>query len=247
MLPAWQKAEDSFLNGFSTIRRLTWGDAYVWQGYPEWPKFSFIRIRDAKVAPEVLRAEIARFKAEFGGDATEFYLRVPRELQVEPATLSGFAKDPDTIVSLSYDPAECGDPALASRLTLAPCRDESSLRLWWEVNSDARGRKDPFKSVLWPPILSKLSNGTDFYLLMDGAKAVTCGAIERFDEGYNSWGLGTRLADQKKGYSRAFMTKLAECHGNRLFSQVDLGEPRHGLLCRLPSTRILATEDLYLC
>ncbi len=247
VLPSWQRAEDSFLVGFSTINRFAWGDIYLWPEHPEWPKFSFLRLRDPNVTSGFLAGEIARFKEQFTGESGEVFLRIPRNLGVPVDTLRSFTRDPDSIVSVVYNPMECADLKLAQGLELVRCRSEDELRLWWEVNSDARGRSNPYESALWAPIQRKFKQNTEFYLLYRGSVAVTCGAIERFEHGFNSWGLGTRVSEMRKGYSRAYMAKIGLVFGDRLFSQVDLGESRYQFLSSLASTRILAIEDLYVC
>lgn len=241
----WQLAEDSFLRAFSDIEEKPWGRVYRWAEHPEWPKFSFIRFLDSSISDiEVLDAAL-EFKKNFSRNSDEYYLRIPRSIGLSREKLKKFTKDTDSIVSISYDPLDASYGAPIVNCELKECLTEESLRLWWEVNSDARERKNPFNSSLWPFILKKKILGTRYFILVVDDKAVTSGAIENFSEGYNSWGLGTRIIEQKKGYSKLYMREIAKLFGNLLFSQVDLDEPRFEYLKRLKSFQLLEIEDLY--
>ncbi len=245
--PLWQTAEDSFLAEFSKIKRYPWGSVYLWRDHPEWPKFSFLRVLDPAIMEDEFHSAILAFRTNFQKDAEECFFRLPRSLGLSQKFLSPYKKDSDSIVSIVYNPYECGNETLANSLVLKQCTSEEDLRLWWEVNSDARERKNPFESDLWPFITKKNFSGTKYFLLFDEDRAVTCGAIEQFEGGYNSWGMGTRLHDQNKGYSRAYMHDIGRLFGDRIYSQVDLAEQRYTFLSRLPTTQVLEIEDLYVC
>lgn len=245
-VPKSQEAEDSFLRDFCSIKRYPWGSIYLWAAEPTWPKFNFVRVTAQGADANDIKFFAKTFKDLSSYETDEIWFRISRSVKLAPDWQTALEKDPDAIVSAIYrnypDIQIPNDP----QFSLVRCMSEPQIRKWWEINSDGRSRSNIFDNSIWPIILKKFKQDTSlFYLLSHDEVEVTCGALDKFGDHLNSWGLATCAEHQQKGYSKVYLSEIAKRHPGELYCQVDEDGHRIMTLKRQSGTILLGTEDYY--
>ncbi len=242
----WQDAEDSFLKSFCSITRFPWGSIYLWKNEPLWPKFNFARISADQTNATEIEKIANTFRNLSDYTAKEIWFRIPRSVTLESDWTTVLKKDSDAIVSITYKNDLREMPPKTNQTLLVRCTTESQMRTWWEINSSGRSRTHIFGNSIWPIILEKSKNEENFfYLLKHNNLNVTCGALSKFGQNLNSWGLATMSGYQKMGYSKMYLSEVSALHPGVFYSQIDEDSPRLSSLKLRPGTEILEIEDYY--
>lgn len=232
-------SEDSFINFFCEIERCSDHSKYFWPDGGDWGKFNFIRVYDNKVSKERIEEIINLYKDEFFSHGKTISLKANFDL-----SKFDFLKEAGVpIVSIKVPNLFQKYKVIGSSLYVV--KNEIDLFEWWNINSDGRDRQG--KSPIFPIIENIYKDANSrFYILKSEGEGVACGAITKFDDSFNLWGLATRKDHQRKGFMKSITTFICKDITRDFFTvQVNLDSASFKFFSQVGGSEFLNIEKRF--